>query len=589
MRLGTRGRLFLASLLVIILGLAVGGGWLEVELRSELESRTEQQLGRSCLLARDALELASASGARDWQAAAERLGRSGGARITIVATDGTVLGDSEVAREALPAMENHATRPEIAAALLGGHGLERRRSATLKTDMLYVAVPFDYGLSRGAVRAALSLAEIDGAVRALRLRLLLAGVVGLGLAALISALGAHYLSQAVRQLVEIARRMAGGEAGRRAPPARDGELDGLAGSLNQLATSLEQTVSDLARERDRSGAVLEAMVEAVVALDQDKRVTLCNRAALDLLEWTVAPVGRPLVELIRQPALHELVTRSSRPGSTADPIEMALGRGARVLVGAFRLRSAEGGTLLVMRDVSELRRLEAVRRDFVANVSHELRTPVSTIRANAETLFTGAIDDREHASRFIGAIVRNAERLSQILADLLDLSRLDAGQYAITLGPVNVRAASERAAEAVLERARSKHISVAIEASERAAVLGDAQALEHVLVNLLDNAVKYSPEAAEVAVEVVETSAAIRIEVRDQGPGIEPRYRERIFERFYRLDPSRSRELGGTGLGLSIVKHLVETMHGTVGVEANTPRGSMFFVQLPLAPRPPAA
>jgi two-component system phosphate regulon sensor histidine kinase PhoR len=565
-RLGIRSRLFVVSLLVIVLGLGLAGGWLELDLRAELETRTEQQLERTCLMARDALELEPLGGSgRDWQAVAERLGPSALARITVVGADGKVLGDSGVERGALATMENHANRPEVAAALLGGHGLDRRRSSTLKTDMLYVAVPFDDGARRGAVRAALSLGEIDQAVHALRLKLLFAGAVALVLAAFMSGLSAHYLSQTVRELVDVARRMAGGEAGRRARAARDDELGGLAGSLNTLASSLEHTVMDLAGERDRFSAVLEAMAEAVVALDHERRVTLCNRAALELLQWPEAPTGRPLVELIRQPALHELVSRTLREGSagnthdgaTVDPIEAPLGRGARVLVRATRLGFTAGDVLLVMRDVSELRRLEAVRRDFVANVSHELRTPVSTIRANAETLLGGALDDREHAERFLGAILRNAERLS---------------------------ATAARAVELVADRGRAKGISVTLEIAADASALGDDDALEHVLVNLLDNAVKHA--SSRVTVQARETELGLRLEVRDDGPGVEPRFRTRIFQRFYRIDPGRSRELGGTGLGLSIVKHLVEAMQGRVGVEDNSPHGAVFFVELPRAATP---
>jgi two-component system phosphate regulon sensor histidine kinase PhoR len=592
-RLGIRSRLFVVSLLVIVLGLGLAGGWLELDLRAELETRTEQQLERTCLMARDALELEPLGGSgRDWQAVAERLGPSALARITVVGADGKVLGDSGVERGALATMENHANRPEVAAALLGGHGLDRRRSSTLKTDMLYVAVPFDDGARRGAVRAALSLGEIDQAVHALRLKLLFAGAVALVLAAFMSGLSAHYLSQTVRELVDVARRMAGGEAGRRARAARDDELGGLAGSLNTLASSLEHTVTDLARERDQFSAVLEAMAEAVVALDHERRVTLCNRAALELLQWPEAPTGRPLVELIRQPALHELVSRTLREGSagnthdgaTVDPIEAPLGRGARVLVRATRLGFTAGDVLLVMRDVSELRRLEAVRRDFVANVSHELRTPVSTIRANAETLLGGALDDREHAERFLGAILRNAERLSRILADLLDLSRIEAGRYALELHAVPIRATAARAVELVVDRGRAKGISVTLEIAADASALGDDDALEHVLVNLLDNAVKHA--SSRVTVQARETELGLRLEVRDDGPGVEPRFRTRIFQRFYRIDPGRSRELGGTGLGLSIVKHLVEAMQGRVGVEDNSPHGAVFFVELPRAATP---
>jgi two-component system phosphate regulon sensor histidine kinase PhoR len=239
--------------------------------------------------------------------------------------------------------------------------------------------------------------------------------------------------------------------------------------------------------------------------------------------------------------------------------------------------------VLLLEDVTAMRRLETVRRDFVANVSHELRTPVAVIRANAETLLAGAKDDPVMAGKLVDGLHRNAERLARILADLLDLSRLDAGQYRLELGNVPIRQVTEQSLSAVEPQAAHRNVAVKVDIPDGLAVRADSKALDHILVNLIDNGVKYGRPDGNVWVEARPDDSGVRIEVRDDGPGIADKHRTRVFERFYRADPSRSREAGGTGLGLSIVKHLVESMGGEVGVEPNLPHGSIFWLRLPRA------
>ncbi len=322
-----------------------------------------------------------------------------------------------------------------------------------------------------------------------------------------------------------------------------------------------------------------------MALDKQGRVTLSNLAALRMLGWKQTPTGATLLESIRQPALHDLAMQVSAGESVREEVEVELRDGNRLLARAARLSSEEGGAVLVMRDVTSLRRLENTRRDFVANVSHELRTPVSTIRATAETLLGGALDDKEHATKFLQALLRNAERLSRIISDLLDLSRIEAEEYRIELQGVNVRNAVQRVSEVVESIAKDKGIAVVNSVPPDLRVMADEKAIEHVLLNLLDNAVKYTPSAGHVSVRASSVLGKTRIEVIDDGPGIEPKYRARVFERFYRLDPGRSRDLGGTGLGLSIVRNLMTRMGGKVGVEGAEPRGSLFWLELPSAER----
>ncbi|MBK7972127.1 MAG: PAS domain-containing protein [Deltaproteobacteria bacterium] len=324
------------------------------------------------------------------------------------------------------------------------------------------------------------------------------------------------------------------------------------------------------------------MNEPVLALDANGRVTLANRAALELTGQAQLPAGRPLIEVLRIPALDDAVTAANR-GAAAAPVEFQLAgeRPRMILAHVTAQRSA--GCVVVLHDVTEFRRLEKVRSDFVANVSHELRTPVATILANAETLAGGALDDRERAPEFLEAMVRSATRLGRIIDDLLDLSKIEAGAYPLEPQEIPVAEAAGGAMRLLAERARAKGVELRwLEPTEPVgSVWADEHALEDILGNLLDNAIKYTPEGGHVRLTARRAGAAVRVEVADDGPGIPPHQRLRVFERFYRVDAGRSREMGGTGLGLSIVKHLVEAMGGRAGVDPVEPHGSCFWVSLP--------
>ena len=407
------------------------------------------------------------------------------------------------------------------------------------------------------------------------------------LAALIAGafLGVSLMRRRARALIDATKHVVR-DISRRVPPSaadkRD-EIRVLGEWINFLAEDAEKGHRALAHERVLLASVADGLTQGVIALDANQRIELLNDAARKMLSVASSPLGEPLVEFVRVPELRELIA-----GELGDTAEIQLPMGPRMLVRVARKYGADGCVLL-LEDVTAMRRLETVRRDFVANVSHELRTPVAVIRANAETLIAGAKDDPVMSAKLIDGLHRNAERLARILADLLDLSRLDAGQYRMELAPTSVRAVTEQSLTAVEPQAQARKINVLVEIADRLAVKADAKALDQILVNLIDNGVKYTHPEGHVWVEAKELGNTIRIEVRDDGPGISDKHRARVFERFYRADPSRSREAGGTGLGLSIVKHLVESMGGEVGVEPNAPRGSIFWLQLPRATTPTEA
>jgi two-component system, OmpR family, phosphate regulon sensor histidine kinase PhoR len=422
------------------------------------------------------------------------------------------------------------------------------------------------------VRVAKPLDEIEEALARQRWLLVIAGFISLAVGLGLSAAAAHYMSRTLRELVDSAHALAGGIP----------QPGPLAGSLKSLSEEIERTMAALASERARFAAVLEGMSEGVIALDGDSRVTLMNRAAHELLGSDNDAVGRVLLEVVRVPALDELV-RAGRPRTRQ--LELPATR-RQVLARLAPAAPPGSGAILVLHDVTALHRLERIRRDFVANASHELRTPTSVISANAETLRAGALADPHAAPVLVDAIHRHAVRLTSLVDDLLDLSRLEAGHAEARLEPVALAAAAARAEEAVERMAESRGIVVSNQVPPDAIGSADPGALQQILVNLLSNAIVHTPKGTRVEIAAAPAGARIRVEVRDNGPGIPPAHRRRIFERFYRIDPGRSRDLGGTGLGLSIVKHLVENMGGSVGVDEHRPSGAVFWFELAAAASP---
>ena len=345
----------------------------------------------------------------------------------------------------------------------------------------------------------------------------------------------------------------------------------LAAALAGHRAELTAVESAMALQEDRLRMVMEHLGAGLIELDEKGQIEWVDPSAAQMLGLPVAAVGRPLGELV--PELRD------RQGEGV-PAELVLG-GSPLRILEVRLVARGEGRAVVLRDVTELRRLEVVRRDFVANVSHELRTPISVIRANAETLTDGALQDPVAGPRFLRGIERHAERLSVLVADLLDLSRIEAGRVELELVSVPVEAALARGAESVDPRARERGVRVAWDAPAGLAVRADVVALDQVLVNLLDNAVKYATVEGGVRASARSLGTRVRIEVQDDGPGVASHQRARLFERFYRVDDGRSRQLGGTGLGLAIVKNLVGAMGGTVGLEPAVPHGAIFWVELP--------
>jgi len=579
MRIGARGKLFLATLALLVVSLAAAEVYLLPAIEHDLTERIRQDLNvRLQLVAERAATYAQQSeGTPDWDLLADRLGAIAQARVTFIQEDGQVVGDSEVLAQNLVTLENHRQRPEVSEAFDGHTTDSIRYSATTQRRMLYAATIVPGG-SKMVARVSQPLAWVDQAKSKTRAMLTGGAVIALLAAALMSSAAAVLLSRGLRGLTAIARRMAGGELEARSRLETADEIGELGRTLDHLAANLSRSVRELRDDRDLLGRILESMREGVLVMDGEHRILLANPSLREMLLLDSDVTGRSTIEVIRNAELQSIVEKALVGNEPlVGEIEVGGIKPRCMLVHAARLSGEPRALVLVLFDVTEMRRLETVRRDFVANVSHELRTPVASVRSAAETLRMAIEHDPKAAIQFIDIIERNGRRLGELINDLLDLSRIEAKEYRLKVEPTDLRQLSEKTVATFAERASSRNMRLAVEIPPSfPPALVDKSAFDRILTNLVDNALKYCPDGASVSVYAREAGTKIQVSVSDSGGGIDAKHLPRLFERFYRVDNGRSRDMGGTGLGLSIVKHLVEAMGGEVSVESPPGKGSTF-------------
>ncbi len=507
------------------------------------------------------------------------------ARVTIVAPDGRVLADSSLSGATLVGVENHGARPEVRAAIEAGNGASVRRSATVREELLYTATAVRRdGRLLGVARLARSLAGIEAQVRDFRRAVGLSLLLAFLLTALLSTLLSASLAGPLTEIMEAARRFAKGDLSARIRVSRSDELGELARILNQSATTLQERLTEGARDRARTEAILLAMDDGLLAVDHKGVVVLANGALRRILE-TEDPLGRHYLETIRQREVGEVVERVLQSGERST-LEVELFQLRRVFsLTAVPFPGDAGsphGAVLTFHDVTERRRADRVRRDFVANASHELRTPLTSIRGFVEALEDGALQEPERATRFLGKIRTHADRMAALVEDLLELSRLEAGERPPAWEEVAPAEIADDVVASFGGLAARKRIGLLHTAGGAPVVVTDADRLRRILENLTDHAIKYTAEGGRVQIRSGPGAAGgALVEVEDDGPGIGADHLTRIFERFYRVDKARSRELGGTGLGLAIVKHLAESMGATVSVRSEPGSGTCFSIQVP--------
>ena len=583
-----RTKIFLTALSAAALAVLAATLLVSWSVRNHLEARIEHELATEARLAAEVLSHRDVATDAQLDAEADALGAILTARVTFIAADGRVVGDSQLTPEQIQAVENHGTRPEIVQALRQGAGSARRHSTTLSADMMYVAVPVRSAASPdlAVVRLALPLTEVDRQLARVRAFAALGFGAGVLAAVVLTWTLAAPLARRLRSIEARAARYQHGDFARTTPDYGEDEIGAVARTLDALAYEFDARVAALGDDRARMQAILAGMIEGVIVVNEHGRLQLANAAARRLLRIDGAVEGRHYPEIVRHPGVARQIS-AALAGRAPESVELTgVGRdAASTLIARTAPVASPGGrgAVVVLHDITDLKRADQIRRDFVANVSHELRTPLTAIRGYVEAMADAGPED---ARRFLEIVGRHTRRMERLVHDLLRLARLDAGQEALDRVPCSVESLFMAVEADVSNLIATRRQTVArIVAPEAATVSGDPVKLQDALRNLLENATNYSPEGSRITMQAERRRDRLVLSVEDEGPGIPDADLERVFERFYRVDKSRTRDgrdPGGTGLGLAIVKHLIELHGGSVRASNRTPHGAVFTIALPL-------
>ncbi len=578
---------------IFILALLSGYLYLSPRLAYYFESGLQDSLRRELMLGRDLLEASlgpagSGGNIGDADMLARKIGKELGLRATIIALDGTVIGDNVLNKDEIAKLENHADRPEIQNALKNGFGISKRYSYTIRKYMLYMAASFGKARPAGILRLSIPLEAIASLEAQLQKTVIFTVffvfLLCLGITFVISI----FVSRPLIEMSKAARAVAGGDFSKKPAVYSNDEVGQLARAITDMSDEIKDKMEKIKSESTKLDIVLSSMFEGVIVTDQAGIIILMNPALKKLFFIDYDPKGKRPLEVIRNTSVQDIVDRilqgkqrlATEEISVTQPEEKILQVNGAAII---RNNSLEG-TVLVFHDISELRRLEKIRQDFVANVSHELRTPVSSIKGYAETLLEGAIEDKENARDFVSIIHQDSDRLAKLIDDLLDLSKIESGKMKMAFLPVDAAALIKRSVAVIENQAKEKNISLKADLpAQLPKIQADETRFSQVMINLLDNAVKYTPEGGTVTISTSIKEKFLQVEVSDTGIGIPESDIPRIFERFYRVDKAHSRELGGTGLGLSIVKHIVQSHGGQVWLKSEPGQGSTFSFTIPLA------
>jgi len=512
------------------------------------------------------------------------LGKELETRITIIDINGIVLGDSEKD----PAlMENHADRPEIKEALQGKIGNSVRYSSTLEIDMLYIAIPIiKNGQILGVVRLSLPLTDVNRGIANLRKIIILATLIALAIASITSLIISLTITRPLQEMTKVSQKISKGDFSKKLKICRQDEIGQLANSLNLMSEELENKIRVISEDKNKMKVVLSSVIEGIIAIDKEGRIILFNNALKNMTDYSSDRVlGKFHWEIIRNNQLNELlkeVLQKGQPLTQEITIFSPQEKIFRASANPLTEKNEVWGAVVVLNDITEIKKLEKMRSEFVANVSHELRTPLTSIQGFVETLKDGAINDPGKAQYFLEIIEKQSNRLNNLIEDILQLSKIESQEIIMNLQSINLRDLIDKTISEFKKKIEQKNHKIKINISPQLPLIkADPEQIEVVFRNLLDNAIKYTPNGGEIYISAFEKAENIYIEIADNGIGISAEHLPRIFERFYRVDKDRSRKLGGTGLGLAIVKHIVQAHGGTIGVESKPGKGSKFFFTLP--------
>ena len=562
------GRVVAGIVFVLVTSVLVLLWTADVALRRDLERDVAATLRREAQVVREGLPTDPGAA----QSQIHRIAEETGYRITLIAHDGTVVGESDYDALPLPPIENHSSRPEVQSALGDSVGVSKRRSETVGRELVYVALPG----GPGVVRVAADLRQVDALVHRAQLAVGLAALVALLIGTLVAWIAAGSVTRPLTAITEAARAIAAGQPPR-FPHSGIRDIDALVQALRQMHHELADRFEALRHEQAESAALVAAMVEGVIAADARGRILTANPAARRLLGYGPDAPLPELQQLFRARTAREIV-RLVGEGAPVEGEEVGID-GRTLVVSARPLPS--GGAILVLHDQTEVRRLESVRRDFVANVSHELKTPLTSISGYAETLLAER-PDAATERQFLETILANARRMQRLVDDLLDLSRIESGRWQPALATIDLEEMAAEVWSDVATRGAERGVAFRVAVDPGAAtLLADPEGVRLVLRNLFDNALRYTASGGTITLRGTVEEDGVAVRVEDTGVGIPREHLPRIFERFYRVDPSRSRAEGGTGLGLAIVRHTVEAHGGRGGAESHLGRGTTITCWFP--------
>lgn len=564
--------------------------YLNAYLKVYVETRIQDNLKKDLLLNKNLFdnELNQKINSQDSDDLADRIGRSLGVRATIINPEGIVIGDSEVEKGRLSKLENHITRPEVQEAIHKGFGRSRRFSTSIRKNMLYMAVPLGKERPAGILRLAIPLSDIE-LIGSKMFKTISITIIFALLATLIATFFASIMiSRPLYEMSDIAKRLADGDFSRKAITHSNDEMGDLANALNDMADEVNAKVKSISSEKAKLEAILSSMFEGIMLTNERGEILLMNPSLRKLFLIASSAEGRSPLEVIRNNVIQEIVDRvlnENRKVITQE-VEVSIPEHKTIMINGVPIIKDDiiEGAVFVFHDITELKRLEEVRKDFVANVSHELRTPISNIKGYAETLLDGKVDDKDTIKEFLGIIYQDSNRLANLIDDLLDLSKIESGKMKMKFEPLEILPIVNRCVKVLEKSAKDKSLSIKLDVPDHLPnVVGDHKRLLQVFLNLLDNAIKYTPEGGSITVIAAGKENVIQVDISDTGIGISEIDLPRIFERFYRVDKARSRELGGTGLGLSIVKHIIQAHNGQVWAQSTPGRGSTFSFTIPIA------
>jgi len=574
-------RITFSFVLLIVVSMSILGFYLTNSTRnSQLDNLRTQLENEAIITAEASLPSLLSTDENDiLDALAKRLGEQTDTRITIIAVDGTVLGDSE---EDPANMENHANRPEIKDALNTGFGESTRFSITLGQKMMYVAVPIsNQGEVLGIARVSLPLTTVENLVNRVTVSIVVAMVVAALLVILAAWLIARITTRPIRELTIASRKISSGELNQKIAIETKDEVGKLAQAFNEMSTELKEMVDTISGDRARLATILDNMTDGVIMTDIEGNISLANNAARKLFN-VKNETGKPLIEVVRDHEMDEVLKLCLEKAET-QAVQYESGTSKKYLraIAVPIYEDELSGVLLLLQDLTELRNLQTTRRELIGNISHEFRTPLAGIKVMAETLRDGTIDDKETAKDFLVRIDDEVERLTQIVAELTELSRIETGQAELKLEPVNLNLLIDEVIARLSPQVERQQLIIDKKlAADLPSVQADKERIRQTIINLIHNAIKFTDPDGKITVATRVRSGSVVVDISDTGIGISRGDLPHVFERFYKGDKARSG--GGTGMGLAIAKHVVEAHGGSIWVQSEEGRGSTFSFSLPI-------